>query len=291
MGGDVPAGLRLHLQGLRAGTTGRFAFRFACRDEGVTILLDRLGANPAIGKALKLSPAGLVPLRIHQDVVDLAYSLAARDADKLKASAAQLFMPANDCWFEWPAGQGDMGVMFLSRESVRTGHGAFYAWKHKGEEEGPTMIPLKFNLPAGRVEVETTFLGSPGVDADVILLGQQLEVLKPVILAFLALINSPKIVRRDPARLDPLNRKRQAVGRYTFHPHHVVRLNVDKKAVRVGSSAGGDGATRALHFVRAHLRLWNGQYILVQPHWRGDPQVGIIKPGYEIDRQGSTWSS
>lgn len=254
------------------------------------ILLDRLGANPAIGKALALSPSGLVPLRVHQDVVNLAYDLAARDADKLKATAEHLFMPAEDCWFEWPAGQGDMGVMFLSGKSVQSGHGAFYAWKHKGEEDGPTMIPVTFDLAAGNIAIGHEMLRlTGGVQGDVIVLAQQLEILKPVIFAFLALINSPKVVHRDPARVDRLNRKRQASGRYTFHPHHVVRLNVDKKSIRVGASDGGDGASRALHFVRAHLRLWNGSYILVQPHWRGDPQVGIVKPGYEVDRQTSVW--
>jgi hypothetical protein len=260
------------------------------------ILFDRLCADPTLGPTMKLAPGGIVPLRVHQDVVKLADDLATRDGAKLRHSAKHLFMPAEECWFEWPmAGEGDMGIMFLGARSVSKGPAIFYAWRHKGEDEGPTSLPLYFDLEQGIMRIDYEMFAAidkmtgKNQARDMIAFNQSLELLKPVVFAFLALINSPKIVRRDPARVERLNRKRKAVGRYTFHPHHVVRLNVDRKTVRVGASDGGDGASRALHFVRAHLRLWEGRYILVQPHWRGDPQIGIVKPGYEIDRQTSTW--
>lgn len=255
------------------------------------ILIDRIKNDPSMGALWKQMPSGLIPLRIHHDVVKLALELAARDGDKLVASANQLFMPAGDCWFEWPMEEGDMGMLFFgSKGSVQCGHGLFHAWRHKGEEDGTTTMPLAFDLETGRIEVGQAIVRlSNYYKGDPIAMSAAVAKMKPVFLAFLALINSPKIVRRDPAKLERLNRKRQSAGRYTFHPHHVVRLNVDRKMIRVGASTGGDGATRALHFVRAHLRLWEGRYILVQPHWRGDPQVGIVKPAYEVDRSTSRW--
>ena len=254
----------------------------------MTILLDRLCQDSTYGPATKaMTGDGCVPLRIHPDVMQLAEELAVRDADKLLSTQPHLFMPAVQCWFEWPMGaEGDMAILFSADASgdVREGRAVFYAWRHA--EETPAYCPLDVDFENFGIR----YAASRRNDAqDPIVVAASVSKLKPVILAILALINSPKVIRRDPARLDRLNRKRKAAGRYTFHPHHVVRLNVDKKVVRVGSSAGGDGATRALHFVRAHLRLWNGSYILVQPHWRGDPQVGIVSPNYEIDRQNSKW--
>ena len=74
-----------------------------------------------------------------------------------------------------------------------------------------------------------------------------------------------------------------------------------RRAARRGRVGRGDAGRiardagtrrgRAIEREAAHLRLWNGQYILVQPHWRGDPQVGIVKPAYEVDRTSSRWAS
>lgn len=251
----------------------------------MTMMLDKLERHSTFGKLTRdMIGNDTVPLRVHNDVMLLAEELAARDADKLKSTAAHFFMPAKRCWFEWPMGpRGDMAVLFQGLGGVTSGRGAFYAWKH--EDEMPAFTPLDIDL-GGKGIRYSDFAGHA---RDPIVAAGAVAKLEPVILAVLALINSPKIVKRDPARVDRLNRKRAAAGKYTFHPHHVVRLNIDRKSVRVGASSGGDGATRALHFVRAHLRLWEGRYILVQPHWRGDPQVGIVKPAYEVDRQTSTW--
>jgi hypothetical protein len=46
--------------------------------------------------------------------------------------------------------------------------------------------------------------------------------------------------------------------------------------------AAGNGSPRALHFVRAHLRLRLGRVELVRPHWRGDAQLGIKRPAYLV---------
>ncbi len=273
-------------------------------------LFDRLKRYKTLAETFGRMADSVIPLRVHQDVVDLAEDLVEHNRNQLLAAAATMFMPAEECWFEWPMGaQGDMGILFFGHvsttgpdgkgmrfgqeKSIRSGEGLFYAWRHDGEEDGPTCLPLLFDLERGMVVVHADLLSklSPGSNTDPLVAADQLKDLRPVILAFLALINSPKIVRRDPSNLDRLNRKRAGAGRYTYHPHHCVRLNVDRRTIRVGASDGGDGASRALHHVRSHLRLVNGIYVLVKPHWRGNPQVGIRRTSYEIDRQNSTWAA
>ncbi len=271
-------------------------------------LLDRLKRYKTLADTLGKMSDSVIPLRVHKDVVKLASDLVEHNRDQLLAAADTMFMPAESCWFEWPMGdEGDMGILFfghqsdpgpdgkgmrfnLEQKSVRSGEGLFYAWRHNDEED-PTCLPLLFDLERGRIVIHADLLGKvTGGNTDPLVAASSLEDLRPAILAFLALINSPKIVRRDPSNLERLNRKRAGAGRYTYHPHHCVRLNVDRKMIRVGASDGGDGASRALHHVRAHLRLWEGRYILVSPHWRGNPQVGIRRTTYEIDRQNSTWA-
>ena len=249
------------------------------------ILLDRLSASEdAWRKSAAIVRSEGTILRVHQDVVDLALELVVRDREKLLAHPETFFMPNEICWFEWPMGEGDAGI-FFGGDDVRTGTGMYLMWRY-GENEEPVGWPFKMDLENGKIDLVTEGTGIQ----DPMLAIQTFATVKPVILAFLALINSPKMVKRIPAKVDRLNRKRLAAGKYTYHPHHTVRLNVDRKKFVVQEGHGGDGASRALHFVRAHLRLWKGTYILVSPHWRGDPQVGIRSTSYEIDRQHSRWA-
>ena len=262
------------------------------------ILIDSLKVHHDMGAMWdELMDDNAVTLRVHRDVLKLAAELADRDADKLLATDMTRFMPAARCWFEFEDGEGRAGFYFQGdMDSVTHGDGVFVGQRYREEE--PTMIPITWDLETGalrggyshRFRSKMRAAGRPFPDvADPLAYNMAVHRLRPLAFAILALINSPKIVRRDPARLERLNRKRQAVGRYTFHPHHVVSLNVDKRSIRVGASAGGDGASRALHFVRSHLRLVDGRYVLVRPHWRGDAAIGIVKPGYEIERENSRW--
>lgn len=251
------------------------------------ILLDKLSAaDETWAKSAAIVRSSGTILRVHNDVSDLATELVARDSAKLTAFPEAFFFPDAVSWFEFPFGeQGDCGVFFAG-DDVRKGQGMFLMQRH-GEDEPPVGWPLKIDLENGVLDVD---LNAPGIQDPMRTL-QTFATIKPIILAFLALINSPKMVKRIPAKVDRLNRKRLAAGKYTYHPHHTVRLNVDRKKFTVTEGHGGDGASRCLHFVRAHLRLWKGRYILVQPHWRGDPQVGIRSTSYEIDRQHSRWAN
>lgn len=257
------------------------------------ILLDKMRqVMPEFARGMDgMSPSPTV-LRVHKDVTDLALELVASDSEKLTMGMKEAFWPAESCWFEWEMGPGTdfqpggvMGVMFGGGD-VRAGNGVYYSWKH-GQPTLHTAVPFVFDAEEETFDADLTKMDYTDPMRMAVAWNSGI---RPVILALLALLNSPKIVKRAPAKLDKLNRKREAAGKYTYHPHHTVRINIDRKTVRVGDTGGGDGASRALHMVRAHLRLWEGRYILVRPHWRGDPVIGIRNTSYEMDRSGSRWA-
>lgn len=258
-------------------------------------------------------------LRIHPDVLRLGTGLA-QDPDKLKAAAPYMFMPAHKTWIEWEQAGCKMGFFFdgQSRNGHSVTHGyGIMAVKRLGHDPEPSLIGTEFSIPDFTLSVNHTMGMEPNrTMAQLIQTGasplqamdmmerfkpnisfetqtamsRMLSLLKPSIWAILALINSPKIIRQQPIDLSRLNKRRLALGRYTFHPHHEVRLNIDKHIIDTVSGEG-EGASKCLHFVRTHLRFvphW-GQYTLVHPHWRGDPALGIRDTHYRADRTNSKW--
>lgn len=262
------------------------------------ILLDKISQRmPEALELLHLADHSPTILRVHSDVLSLAGELVIRDREKLLAAAHTAFFPTELCWFEWEMGPADgpdgeehagglMGVMFAGTPDVRTGNLVYYAWKH-GEDAPYVATPASVDLANGLITPD--FSNASPVQDPIVGMSAWNRGIAPMILGILCLINSPKMVKRKPSKLEKLNRKREAAGKYTFHPHHTVKLNVDRDSFTVQEGAGGDKATRAHHHVRAHLRLMNGTYVLVKPHWRGDPQVGIRQTSYEIERNGSRW--
>lgn len=247
-------------------------------------------------------------VRVHRDVMALAYTLAV-DADKLEGASRFIFMPAVKTWIEWEDDNGKMGLFFDGHDgSVGLGFGF---WGHMRHGTDPEVIPCTIDTPNYSMNFEPEKTadrmmenagGNPHYEKRIkeafgsMTLPQRMkiqgtmDVLKPLVWAVLALINSPKLIRERAVDQSKLNKRRTALGRYTFHPHHEVRLNVDKHIIATVTGTG-DGASRALHFVRAHLRFRLGQYELVRPHWRGDPALGIRDTHYAVERQNSRWAS
>lgn len=246
-------------------------------------------------------------VRVHRDVMALAYALAV-DAGKLQGASKFIFMPSDRTWFEWEDDNGKMGV-FFDGYSGSVGQG-FGFWGHMRHGTDPELVPcnidtpeysLTFNPEQTQERMIENAQGDPNYEKrikevfgdmkmeDRIRIQGSMDVLKPVIWAVLALINSPKLIRHHEIDQSKLNKRRSAQGRYTFHPHHEVRLNVDKHVIDTVAGSG-DGCSRALHFVRAHLRFRLGQYELVRPHWRGDPALGIRDTHYAVERKNSKWT-
>lgn len=272
------------------------------------ILLDKLTSLSA-GYAEILE--GVTPLKIHPDVLSLASHLST-DPDKLEAAAAHIFWPSFNSWIEWVSPEGWCGFYFNGQgtDSVTEGWGFVTWWRH-GEDE-PLTLSLRYEMQDFRVTPLNTreYAGklSSKLSGDALRMYNQTvtdmesktfeegritrevaDQIKPIVYAILALINSPKLVRRVHVDQTRINRSRLKRGRYPFHPHHEVKLDVDKTTVKALTGSKGDGSHKAHHFVRAHLRFRLGQYELVKPHWRGDPEVGVIETDYAAGRSKSKW--
>jgi hypothetical protein len=226
-------------------------------------------------------------LRVHNDVIELAGGIV-HEPEKLAAAAPYIFLPAVDTWMEWEDEVGNIGLFFGGKgESVTMGRGFFAVQKHQDPTDQGDMLIFNYDLESYQIN----HLPHPTMDmSDRLIHAQATSQLKPIIFAVLALINSPKIIRTREIDITRLNKKRASLGRYTFHPHHEVRLNVDKRSITTVKGEG-DGASKCLHFVRTHLRFvpTQGGYTLVHPHWRGDPALGIRDTHYYADRQNSRW--
>jgi hypothetical protein len=111
---------------------------------------------------------------------------------------------------------------------------------------------------------------------------------KPMIYSYLACVNHPKIIGRRqhmPHRgLEKRLIQTFGAGKFPLHAWTEIKLEVTPTldARRDPSIEAHYTGKRALHFCRAHLRLWNGTLIFVSAHWRGDGAVGIKRSRYKV---------
>lgn len=257
--------------------------------------LDKLRSLESSNRAGSLISAasmeGVRVFKIHNDVIQVAKNLADEDdrTGKLEVAAAKIFFPFDNTWIEWQDEIGHLGFHFKGYDASHTeGKGFLAMMGHRHTQLQAMCQELKFDTPNYEVEPilppDTPF--NARVDAGVLAAR-----IKPLIFAILALINSPKVIKQTPIDVSRINKQRQARGRYTFHPHHEVRLNIDKNTITT-TAGHGHGGSKALHPVKAHLRLipHRGEYIIVKSHWRGDPALGIRNTSYAVDRRNSRWT-
>ena len=76
-----------------------------------------------------------------------------------------------------------------------------------------------------------------------------------------------------------LNRARMRLKRPPILSYNDVRIMIDRGALGLGEQLSETGG-RALHHVRAFLRIQRGRVQLVRPHWRGNPRFGVIRHRY-----------
>lgn len=110
-----------------------------------------------------------------------------------------------------------------------------------------------------------------------------------LIYALLAMVNTPRIVGRRQHQPHAglqraIARSRVAVGSFPLQAWTELKLEVhlprdeSKEDARQTILSG----SRALHFVRRHIRIRRGQLEIVSPHWRGDPALGIKRTRYAV---------
>lgn len=212
---------------------------------------------------------------------DLAEEVAKRGAPERAG-----FLPAPRCFLEWRNRNGRrQGVLLegdLEDAAVRIQHVADCG------DEGVHLIgpPGILNLRKagwGAFKYEhdhdrcRSLLAAFGEDGD------------EVILAMLAMINTPRVIgRRIHQPHAGLQRKLAAAhsmpGKYPLQAWHELVLEV--KPPRDEGDRGPQqtilSGGKARHFVRAYLRINAGSLQLVSSHWKGDPALGLKQTRYRI---------
>lgn len=269
-------------------------------------------------------------LLFHNDVYETALELVANDKGQIAKIAKFVCWPDHDTWIECQTERGSFGFLFYGQTSTTIGTGTMFI-RERHIEGNPLMIPVRYDLPGYSLSwwdikavaqdtmernraaaldyLRKTDDGALGLSWYLNDLAQQhdpiaeatshsdiLAAWKPLLFALLALINSPKLIRVTETDVSKLNKARLKRGRYLFHPHHEVRINIDRHIGKV-TKAPGHGPEREQYFVRAHPRFLvhpryrNVSVIMVPPHYRGNPELGMRNTSYIVDRQETKWKN
>lgn len=114
-----------------------------------------------------------------------------------------------------------------------------------------------------------------------------LERVKPLVLVLvlsLMLMNAPKGVKREEARL-PREKAKNVFRKQgvTSVKYHKIILDLDAGDVSSNSMRQGVSTPRAFHFCRSHKRVYKtGAAVTVKGHWRGNPAFGILRGDYDV---------
>lgn len=263
---------------------------------------------------------------VHRDVFETACNLVDRTPpERMKELSRFTCWPDYSTWMETERDDEGrrLGFMFKAHRkdtpSVTKGWGLIvidepgkemlqvsveydlerYALRHHPIIDEPTARRLLRNpllTSTERAKVIDMLENQPDPMTQQILHAPLLNNLKPLLFTLLALMNSPKLIRTRPVNLDRINGRRIKQGKYPYHPHHQVMLNVDKHAFTI-TQGQGDGPERCLHFVRAHLRFLvhprykNVSVVLVPPHSRGNPALGLLNTSYGVQKEHSKWKN
>lgn len=194
------------------------------------------------------------------------------------------FLPAQRVWLETTHPACDrVGILLEDQGELAE---VQIVWRQK---DGTVIllkesfyIPMKENGEFSTVYAEKLLQGK-NKDKGFIL-----EAWKDLIYAYLALINTPRVIgRRQHMPHAGLQRKlaaaRGMVGKFPLHAWSEIVLEVTPPVVDEGEHIAGLTGGKALHFCRAHLRIRLGKLELVSAHWRGDPALGIKQSRYRVE--------
>lgn len=110
--------------------------------------------------------------------------------------------------------------------------------------------------------------------------------LSRVVIAMLAIINSPSIILRDthPSRKTLRQKTKNAFdgGKFEIRAWHEIKLKVNSGVADASGQQREFTGTKALHFCRKYIRIRRGRLEYVRSHWRGDPSKGIAPATYKV---------
>lgn len=207
----------------------------------------------------------------------------------LDASRDHLFLPAERVWIEWHQdstimpGAGRMGVLLEAAHTFRPeldytltmGRASIFLPAPRDAAVPFRNLMGMFDFPQEGAALRfKDVVGIQGLDE---------EVAGAWLCAVLCLINTPRIAEVRPHDHSKLNKARTRARKPPLLDWGEVHIKVD-----LGAPGRGDQTSptelRALHHVRAHLRIRMGRVELVRPHVRGDPSAGIRLHRHVVSR-------
>lgn len=218
------------------------------------------------------------------EVFSVAGDLADRMDDSVIVAGQRLaFLPAPRTWIEyaWAGGriamllEQDRDLATVTAVAMRRAGGALRI------ESDIVRLPLLNSVSLGRVFfAKRTWCSDPSNS------GGGIGVF---LYAVLSMINTPRVIgRRVHQPHAGLQRKIASAhsmpGKYPLQAWHELVLEVKPPRDESDSDPRQTILTggKALHFVRAYLRIAGGQLQLVASHWKGDPALGLKQTRYRV---------
>jgi hypothetical protein len=228
------------------------------------------------------------------EIIEEARELGRQSLIGRGLAAQQTFLPAARTWIEYKNDftKGDrVGILLEELPGKMAGVSVAYVapgfmW---------VTIPLKIRLWLGWSSDDPkvtcpVFASSDGVCSDDEIAG--IGAVSCAAFGCLAFINSPQVIsRRQHMPHKGLERdllkQQKVIGGFPLNAWTEIILDVSppKEADGQHDYEAHLTGTRALHFVRAHLRIRDGKLQFVKSHWRGDAAVGIKQSRYRVAGQ------
>lgn len=191
------------------------------------------------------------------------------------------FLPAPKTWIEWRNYFGRMAVLFIDEGRIE-----------QGLKVATSYFIFDWTIgEVGWVSLEdaTYYINGTPMYTPEGWTTKHFNSMQMLAHASLVVINTPKIVGRKqfmPHRglEKELLKNQKWVGKFPLHAWTEIKLNI-AKPIDIDDGEPHEAhltGKRALHFCRAHLRLWDGKLIYVTHHWRGDPALGMKQSRYKL---------
>lgn len=251
----------------------------------------------------------------------------AEDPEAIERSREHLFWPAELTWVEWHGetswypGNARLGMLFggvrpqntPDEPEIRFGELIFWLTPSPLLDQRDMVMPRSplythCDLPGAFPESTEYDIEADNIDpkylTPILELGQEritpgtlmkddldLRQMGAWVGAMLALINTPRLSQVVKHEHKAQNKNREKQKKPPLLSWGEVVLTVDRGEIGLGEQIVQTGQ-RALHHVRAFLRIRFGKVELVKPHWRGNREVGVRKTRHVVTRaedEGGEW--
>jgi hypothetical protein len=210
------------------------------------------------------------------------------------------FLPAPRTWIEWQVGDSRWAVLLEQTRAPVRSLGSKTATVMTAVAGGAghcffspaAVFTMRLDVPSFPCDKFLALMWPESLEDD-----QYTDVLVHylgLVPFALALINTPRIIgRRQHMPHRGLERallsQKKVIGSFPLHAWTEIILEVTPPREADGEHEFEAHLTgrRALHFVRAHLRIRGGTLEFVKSHWRGDAALGIRQSRYVL-KEGRT---